>query len=70
MKRSFYALGLMLAATFTLTNCAKEMDAPVQEPSSTGIPFEIIANAADTKTTNDGMSTVWAEGDADRKSVV
>ena len=64
MKRSFYALGLMLAATFTLTNCAKEMDAPVQEPSSTGIPFEIIANAVDTKTTNDGMSTVWAEGDA------
>lgn len=54
----------MLAATFTLTNCAKEMDAPVQEPSSTGIPFEIIANAVDTKTTNDGMSTVWAEGDA------
>lgn len=54
----------MLAATFTLTNCAKEMDAPVQEPSSTGIPFEIIANAADTKTTNDGMSTVWAENDA------
>lgn len=54
----------MLAATFTLTNCAKEMDAPVQEPSSTGIPFEIIANAVDTKTTNDGMSTVWAENDA------
>jgi len=64
MKRSFYALGLMLAATFTLTNCAKEMDAPVQEPSSTGIPFEIIANAVDTKTTNNGLSTVWAEGDA------
>lgn len=57
-------MGLMLAATFTLTNCAKEMDAPVQEPSSTGIPFEIIANAVDTKTTNDGMSTVWAENDA------
>ena len=64
MKRSFYALGLMLAATFTLTNCAKEIDAPVQEPESVGIPFEIIANAVDTKTTNDGMSTVWAEGDA------
>lgn len=54
----------MLAATFTLTNCTEQMDAPVQEPSAAGIPFEIIANAVDTKTTNDGMSTVWAEGDA------
>lgn len=57
-------MGLMLAATFTLTNCTEQMDAPVQEPSAAGIPFEIIANAVDTKTTNDGMSTVWAEGDA------
>ncbi len=64
MKRSFYALGLMLAATFTLTNCAKEIDSPVQEPESAGIPFEIMASAVDTKTTNDGLSTVWAEGDA------
>ncbi len=64
MKRSFYALGLMLAATFTLTNCAKEIDSPVQEPESAGIPFEIMASAVDTKTTNNGLSTVWAEGDA------
>lgn len=54
----------MLAATFTLTNCAKEIDSPVQEPESAGIPFEIMASAVDTKTTNDGLSTVWAEGDA------
>ena len=64
MKRSFYALGLMLAATFTLTNCAKEIDSPVQEPEFAGIPFEIMASAVDTKTTNNGPSTVWAEGDA------
>lgn len=57
-------MGLMLAATFTLTNCAKEIDAPVQESESAGIPFEIMASAVDTKTTNDGLSTVWAEGDA------
>ena len=57
-------MGLMLAATFTLTNCAKEIDSPVQEPESAGIPFEIMASAVDTKTTNDGLSTVWAEGDA------
>lgn len=55
--------GVMLAAAFTLTNCAKEIDAPVQEPESAGIPFEIVASTVDTKTVNDGMSTKWAVGD-------
>lgn len=55
--------GMMLAAAFTLTNCAKEIDAPVQEPESVGYPFEIIASTVDTKTVNDGMSTKWAAGD-------
>ena len=61
MKRHFYALGLMLAATFTLTNCAKEIDSPVVETE--GVPFEIVASTVDTKTVNDGMSTKWASGD-------
>ena len=56
-------MGLMLATTFTLTNCAKEIDAPVQEPSA-NIPFEIVASTVDTKTANDGLNTVWVEGDA------
>lgn len=55
--------GMMLAAAFTLTNCAKEIDAPVQEPESVGYPFEIIASTVDTKTVNDGMSTKWAADD-------
>lgn len=56
--------GMMLAATFTLTNCAKEIDAPVQEPESVGYPFEIIASTVDTKTiVNDDFTTSWAEGD-------
>lgn len=55
--------GMMLAATFTLTNCAKEIDAPVQEPESVGYPFEIIASTVDTKTINDGMSTKWVAED-------
>ena len=55
--------GMMLAAAFTLTNCAKEIDAPVQEPETAGYPFEIVASTVDTKTVNDGMSTKWAEGD-------
>lgn len=51
----------MLAATFTLTNCAKEIDSPVVETE--GVPFEIVASTVDTKTVNDGMSTKWASGD-------
>ena len=55
--------GMMLAAAFTLTNCAKEIDAPVQEPESVGYPFEIIASTVDTKTVNDGKSTKWEAKD-------
>lgn len=55
--------GMMLAAAFTLTNCAKEIDAPVQEPESVGYPFEIVASTVDTKTVNNGMATKWAAGD-------
>ena len=62
MKKIF-SWGMMLAAAFTLTNCAKEMDAPVQEPETSGYPFEIVASTVDTKTVNDGMSTKWAAGD-------
>ena len=62
MKKIF-SWGMMLAAAFTLTNCAKEIDAPVQEPESFGYPFEIVASTVNTKTVNDGMSTKWAAGD-------
>ena len=62
MKKIF-SWGMMLAAAFTLTNCAKEIDAPVQEPESVGYPFEIVASTVDTKTVYDGIHTQWAEGD-------
>lgn len=55
--------GMMLAAAFTLTNCAKEIENPNQQPEVTGYPFEIIASTVDTKTVNDGMSTNWTAGD-------
>lgn len=56
--------GMMLAAAFTLTNCAKEIDAPVQEPECVGYPFEIIASTVDTKTVvNDDFTTSWANDD-------
>lgn len=53
----------MLAAAFTLTNCAKEIDNPAQQPESAGYPFEIVASTVDTKTVNDGMSTKWTAKD-------
>ena len=62
MKKIF-SWGMMLAAAFTLTNCAEEIDNPAQQPESAGYPFEIVASTVDTKTVNDGMSTKWAEGD-------
>ena len=63
MKKYFISLGLIVAAAFTLTNCTQEIANPV-EPTVDGVPFEIVASPAVTKTANDGMSTVWAEGDA------
>ena len=62
MKRHFYTLGWMLAATFTLTNCAQEIDNPNDVPSA-GIPFEIVATSAETKTVNDGLITKWVADD-------
>ena len=54
----------MVAAAFTLTNCTQEIDAPV-EPSVDGVPFEIVAKSADTKTAYVGdLKTVCVEGDA------
>ena len=61
MKKYFLSLGLIVAAMFTLTNCTEQIDAPV-EPVK--VPFEIIASTAETKTTNDGMSTEWSADDA------
>ena len=55
--------GMMLAAAFTLTNCAKEIENPNEQPETAGVPFEIVASTVDTKTVNDGMHTNWAEGD-------
>lgn len=65
MKRSFISFGLLVAAAFALTNCAKEESfAPVQEEAGAATPFQVVANiATDTKTYNDGMDTKWSEND-------
>lgn len=63
MKRQILTLGAICAAAFTLTNCNKEIAEP-KAPVTEGIPFEIVAATADTKTANDGPNTVWTTGDA------
>lgn len=63
MKRQIITWGMMLAAAFTLTNCAKEIENPNEQPETTGYPFEIVASTVDTKTVNDGMATKWDDND-------
>ena len=63
MKRQILTLGAICAAAFTLTNCNKEIAEP-KAPVTEGIPFEIVAATADTKTENDGLNTKWTAGDA------
>ena len=63
MKKSIIYAGVILAASFTLTNCTKEVNAP-ETNLPEGIPFEICAGTFDTKTTLKDLSTVWASGDA------
>lgn len=63
MKKNLFSMGVMLAAAFTLTNCAEEMNQPVQAPSADG-SFEIIAQTVETRTVNDGLSTKWTAADS------
>lgn len=63
MKRQILTLGAICAAAFTLTNCNKEIAEP-KAPETEGIPFEIVAATADTKTENNGLNTTWTTGDA------
>ena len=62
MKKIFALAGLVTAAVISLTNCQpKELGTDVPAAGKTVL---IKASMdADTKTTADGMSTLWAEGD-------
>lgn len=61
MKKFFVSMGLVLAA-LTLTNCQKTQIEDTLAVS--GPEFTIIAQTADTKTSNDGLDTKWVAGDA------
>lgn len=57
MRKFFAALGLMMAAIVSLVSCQPK------EIFSETRTMTITASSDLTKTTNDGLSTVWAEGD-------
>ncbi len=57
MKKFILSLGL-IAMAFGLTNCSQEFDSAQTEQNN----FEIYATAS--RTTNDGVNTLWAAGDA------
>lgn len=56
-------MGMALAASLSLTNCTEKIEGPIAPATPAGIPFEISADIS-TKTTNNGLATQWAEGDA------
>ena len=59
MKKFILSLGL-IAAAFNLTNCSQNDDFNTPE-QGVGIPFEIVSTV--TRTINDGVNTLWKEGD-------
>lgn len=63
MKKLSLFLGMALAASLSLTNCTEKIEGPIAPATPAGIPFEISADIF-TKTTNDGLATQWAPGDA------
>ena len=63
MKKLSLFLGMALAASLSLTNCTEKIEGHIAPSTPAGIPFEISADIS-TKTTNDGLATKWAEGDA------
>lgn len=61
MKKQIFTLGLMLAATFTLTNCDKISDNEQFAKND----FTIFATpSVETKTVNDGVTSSWKADDA------
>lgn len=65
MRNKMLFWGILTAAAVTLFSCAKvEPVIETAEPENNGVPFEIRILGDETKTTNSGMSTLWAASDA------
>lgn len=72
MKTRFVSLAVLATVATALFSCSKEAELETPNDNNTnketvevneGTPFELIAGALDTKTTNDGVSTKWESTD-------
>lgn len=60
----------MFVLALTLTNCTEEIQQPLENTDTpevvepAGIPFELVASNTATKTSLDGLQTVWVADDA------
>ena len=62
MKKAFISLIVIAAAAIASVSCNK-IEPVVPDNQEGGIPFEFYAKAINSKTTNSGISTLWAAGD-------
>ena len=59
-KMKWYRIGVLAAFPLALTQCAVQ---EIEQPAPAGHNFEVFARTDDTRTVNDGMSTLWLDGD-------
>ena len=62
MKRMNY-FGALAVAAIAFVGCNKVEQSIENEIEKSGIPFEFVASGVETKTTTDGLNTLWASGD-------
>lgn len=64
MKDCRYLTGLAMAMlAMSLTQCASVQELEAPRADATGPSFEVFAVPGDTKTVNDGLATLWQNGD-------
>ena len=65
MRKKTRLLTLLSLAAFlpVLTQCASVQEVEAPRTPASGTAFEVYALTADTRTVNDGMSTLWVNGD-------
>ncbi len=60
MKMKFVQITALAAGLLALTQCASVQEVEMASP---GASFEVFASPQDTRTSNEGLSTLWVEGD-------
>lgn len=60
--KKYFAFGMMVLATLSLANCAKEADYQSKDNAKGDVPFELVASSPFTKTIIDGFNVSWKGG--------